>query len=147
MGSGMVLGTDALLPSTFTVKVSAAVGPAVADFGSGIRLIDSSRCAACLIERRTMPLGLKGRPQDRRQRRGEQTALPLLPLPARNERGEGRGEGKALKTLLENDPVFPRHRPPSPSGNTASRAATSRGAPDWRKRSVRFSLSSGRGLG
>ena len=38
---------------------------------------------------------------------------------------------------------------PSPSGrgNTVPRAATSRGAPDWRKRGGRFSLSSGRGLG
>src|SRR5258708_37706868 len=48
-------------------------------------------------------------PQDRRQSHGEQAALRLLPLPARNERGEGRGEGKALKTLPENDLGFPRH--------------------------------------
>src|SRR5947209_254346 len=34
-------------------------------------------------------------------------AFRLLPLPTRNERGEGRGEGKALKTLLENDLPFP----------------------------------------
>ena len=92
-------------------------------------------------------LALQRSPQDRRQRHGEQETLRLLPLPARNERGEGRGEGKTLKTLPENDPVFARHPSTSLSGNTASRAATSRGAPDWRKRSARFSLSSGRGLG
>jgi hypothetical protein len=55
---------------------------------------------------------LQRSPQDRRQGHGEQAALRLLPLPARNERGEGRGEGKALKTLSENDLVFPGH--PSP---------------------------------
>ena len=65
----------------------------------------------------------------------------------RGTSGEGRAEGKALKTLVENELVFPGHPSPSLSRNTASRAATSRGAPDWRKRSVRFSLSSGRGLG
>src|SRR3989441_12401970 len=70
---------------------------------------------------------LQSSPQDRRQRLGKQPALRLLPLPARNERGEGRGEGKALKALPENDLVFrpplpyPAHEPPARSrrGNEA----------------------------
>src|SRR6266446_6141593 len=61
---------------------------------------------------------LQRSPLDRRQRYGEQATLRRLPLPARNERGEGRGEGKALKTLPENDPVFPRHPSRSLSSNT-----------------------------
>src|SRR5260370_36744860 len=42
--------------------------------------------------------------------------------------------------------VPPHPGPPSGRGNNASRAAGSRGALDRRKRSVRFSLSSGKGL-
>src|SRR6266568_7211742 len=63
MGSGMVLGTDALLPSTLTVKVSAAVGPAVAGLDAATRLMDGSKFPARLIQRRTMPLvsGSSGR--------------------------------------------------------------------------------------
>lgn len=33
----------------------------------------------------------------------ERAAVNLLPLPATQERGEGRGEGKALKTLTKNN--------------------------------------------
>ncbi len=70
---------------------------------------------------------LQRKPQDRRQTYGAQAALHLLPLPARNERGEGRGEGKTFKTLPENNLAFSSHpfsvSLPAPRGEAIRLAA------------------------
>src|SRR6266436_2693067 len=64
-------------------------------------------------------------------RRPERRVLPLLPR--REERG---GERRGIFARVSHLPS-----PPAGGGNTALRAATSRGALDWRDRGGRFSLS------